>query len=131
MTDTTVTIADQTFAIKAMGDGQVESLFRIWRSIGLAGDADTTFYARQLGRLGDLIDGLLTSQADVDRLDRLFLAGKVSTMELVKLVLASYGQDETADTAVPTIVAAKKPAVAVTAKKAAKKAPVKTTRARK
>lgn len=125
MTDTTITIADQTFTIKAMEDGQVESLFRIWRSIGAAGEADGTFYARQLGRLGDLIDNLLATQADVDRLDRMFLAGKVSTMELVKLILAAYSQAGTPDGAVPAIVAAKKPAVAVTAKKAVKKAPAK------
>lgn len=125
MTDTTVTIADQTFTIKPMEPGQAESLVRIWRSIELAGDADGQFYARQLGRLGDLIDGLLTSQADVDRLDRLFLSGKVATMELVKLILAAY-QEEPADTAVAPIVAKKKPAVAVT-----RKAPVKAARGRK
>jgi hypothetical protein len=130
MTDTTVTIADQTFTIKAMEPGQAESLVRIWRSIQLAGDADGTFYARQLGRLGDLIDGLLTSQADVDRLDRLFLAGKVTTMELVKLILAAYQHDDTADTAVAPIVAKKKPAVALT-KKAVQKAPAKAVRGRK
>jgi hypothetical protein len=124
MTDTTITIADQTFTIKAMEDGQSESLFRIWRSIGLAGDADATFYARQLGRLGDLIDGLLTSEADVDRLDRLFLAGKVSTLELVKLILAAYNQEAMPAAAAPAKKAAKK-AVAVTARKAVKKAPAK------
>jgi hypothetical protein len=123
MTDPTVTIAGQTFPIRRMSDGQVESLFRIQRSLASAGDSNATFYGRQLARMGDLIDGLLSNEADVDRLDKLFLAGETSTAELVSLVFAAYKAADEAGGDVPAIVAKKKPATAITAKKApAKKA---------
>lgn len=123
MTDLPVTIAGETFQIRRMSDGQVESLFRIQRSLDAAGDTSAAFYGRQLARMGDLIDGLLVNETDISRLDRLFLSGKASTPELMKLIFAAYRDTEEGDGDVPKVVAKKKPAVAVTAKKApAKKA---------
>lgn len=124
MTDLTMTIAGETFPIKPMTDGQVESMFRIQRSLAAAGGENTAFYARQIGRMGDLIDNILAKEADIDRLDRLYLSGKASTVEVLKMLFVAYQASTDEDTeAVVAIVAKKKPAVAITAKKApAKKA---------
>lgn len=115
-----VQIGDGAFQIKAMEQGQIEALFRIQRSIAVAGDRDNSFYGRQLGRLGDLIDSLFVSDEDRDLIDSMFLTGKIETNKLLNAVFAAYNAHATAD-ATPA-----KPAKKVAAKKvAAKKAPAK------
>lgn len=115
-----VTLAGNVFAVKPMTDGQIESMFRIQRSLTLAGDFDMKFYGRQIGRFGSLLDSLLTSDEDRDKVDDLFLTGQLSTGELLKIILEAYNKREENDAAAELVGATKKPAV-----KALKRAPVK------
>lgn len=120
-----VTLAGNVFAVKPMTSGQIEAMFRIQRSLTLAGDFDTAFYGRQIGRFGSLLDSLLTSDEDRDRVDELFLTGQLSTGEMLKLVLAAYNKAADNDAAAEAVSATKKPTVKALKRAPAKKAPAK------
>lgn len=120
-----VTLAGNVFAVKPMTDGQIESMFRIQRSLSLAGDFDMAFYGRQVGRFGSLLDSLFTSDADRDKVDDLFLTGQLSTGELLRVILAAYNKREEIDAAAEAVGATKKPTVKALKRAPAKKAPAK------
>lgn len=120
-----VTLAGNVFAVKPMTDGQIESMFRIRRSLTMAGDFDTAFYGRQIGRFGALLDSLFTSDEDREKVDDLFLTGQTSTSELLQVLLAAYNKREEGDAAAEAVGATKKPTVKAIKRAPAKKAPAK------
>lgn len=79
-------------------EGQLEMLARIQRAIARGSDdAPGEFWAKQISRLGDLLDALM-SDTDQDIVEAMMIAGKISSVDILQALFRAIadGQDKQA-----------------------------------
>jgi hypothetical protein len=77
-------------------EGQLEMLARIQRAISRGSDdAPGEFWAKQISRLGDLLDALM-SDTDRDIVEAMMIAGKISSIDILQALFRAIadGQDK-------------------------------------
>lgn len=78
-------------------EGQMEMMARIQRTLARGSDdAPADFWAKQIDRLGTLLDSLM-SEADLDIVEQMLLKGKISHVDILKAVFEVLAQAREAE----------------------------------
>lgn len=82
--------------------GQLEMLARIQRAISRGSDdAPGEFWAKQISRLGDLLDALM-SDTDKEIVEDMMIAGKISSVDILRALFEALEQDKQELVSAPT-----------------------------
>lgn len=86
--DNTIILAGRVVSFVFPTQGQIESMVRIARTLERgADDAPVDFWMTQISRIGMLIDALI-APGDQETVDELYLTGKISSLEVLKEIMA-------------------------------------------
>lgn len=93
----TVALGGRAFGVRKPKPGQWEALIRIQGHLLRGGDdVPNGQIIKQIGRLGQLVDALLASEDDVDTVTDLYIAGKVTSAQVVVAILTAWAGEEAA-----------------------------------
>jgi hypothetical protein len=84
----TILIGGRVIGFIPPTEGQVQQMIRISRTLQTGpDDSPTEFWAKQIGRIGDLLDAMIV-EADQPIVDALYTQGKITHTDLIRAIFA-------------------------------------------